>query len=231
MFIAGAELTILGSRGQCANHCAEIKYWRVYFSYLNTINIYDEFQHGQNCVSAIGTPCLSANIVTHKEIQVVSRDQLSERVGSLTRRSVPVNRIWWNLTGSKILTSSTKSVFFGLIGKTRWPHWPLIGWDIFDFSSKSTKRNSTKLNRKEDINVLYQVCGVFFADRKKDGRPGLWLAETFSTSPLKQLNGIQRNLTGRRSQCPLLSLCFSGRSKKQDGNTAIILASDWLRYY
>ena len=31
---------------------------------------------------------------------------------------------------------------------------------------------------------------------KQDGRPGLWLAETFSTSPLKPLNGIQRNLTG-----------------------------------
>ena len=31
---------------------------------------------------------------------------------------------------------------------------------------------------------------------KQDGRPGLWLTETFSTSPLKLLNGIQRNLTG-----------------------------------
>ena len=33
---------------------------------------------------------------------------------------------------------------------------------------------------------------------KQDGRPGLWLAETFSTSPLKLLNGIQRNLTGSK---------------------------------
>ena len=32
---------------------------------------------------------------------------------------------------------------------------------------------------------------------KQDGGPGLWLAETFSTSPLKPLNGLQRNLTGR----------------------------------
>ena len=29
---------------------------------------------------------------------------------------------------------------------------------------------------------------------KQDGRSGLWLAETFSTFPLKPLNGIQRNL-------------------------------------
>ena len=103
-----------------------------------------------------------------------------------------------------------------------------------------------KLDRKQDLNVLYQVC-VFRADRKnkmaalasdwlrhfrlllwnrwtkfketwqearsqrplpslcfsgqsekQDGRPGLWLAETFSTSPLKTLNGIQRNLTGSK---------------------------------
>ena len=33
---------------------------------------------------------------------------------------------------------------------------------------------------------------------KQDGRPGLWLAETFSTSSLKPLNGIQRNLTGSK---------------------------------
>ena len=57
---------------------------------------------------------------------------------------------------------------------------------------------------------------------KQDGRPGLWLAETFSTSPLKPLNGIQRNLTG--SQRPLLSLCFSGRSEKQDGHPGLWLA-------
>ena len=33
---------------------------------------------------------------------------------------------------------------------------------------------------------------------KQDGRPGLWFAETFSTSPLKPLKGIQRNLTGSK---------------------------------
>ena len=77
----------------------------------------------------------------------------------------PLNGIQPNLTGSKILTSSTKFVFFGLIRKTRWPPWPLIGWDIFDFFSETAERNSTKLYRKQDLNLLYQVC-VFRADRK-----------------------------------------------------------------
>ena len=77
----------------------------------------------------------------------------------------PLNGIQWNLIESKIPTSSTKCVFFGPIGKTIWPPWPLIGWDIFDFSSETAERNSTKLNRKQDLNVLYQVC-VFRANRK-----------------------------------------------------------------
>ena len=170
----------------------------------------------------------------------------------------PLNRIKLNLTGSKILTSSTKFVFFGPIGKTTWPPWPLIGWDIFDFSSETAERISTKLDRKQDLNVLYQVC-VFRADQKnkmaalasdwlrhfrlllwnlwmefnetrqesrsqrpltslcfsgwsekQDGRPGLWLAETFSTSPLKPLNGIQLNLTGSKISTSSIKFVFFG---------------------
>ena len=219
----------------------------------------------------------------------------------------PLNGIQQNLTGSKISTSSTKFVFFGPIGKTRWPPWPLIGWDISDFSSETAERNSTKLDRKQDLNVLYQVC-VFPANRKKirwppwpligwdifdlssetaernstkldrkqdlnvlnkvcvfrvdrknkmaalaadwlrhfrlllwnrwtefnetwqearsqrplpsfcflgqsekqDGRPGLWLAETFLTSPLKLLKGIQRNLTGSKISTSSTKFVFFG---------------------
>ena len=42
---------------------------------------------------------------------------------------------------------------------------------------------------------------------KQDGRPGLWIAETFSTSPLKRLNGIQRNLTGSKISTPYTKFC------------------------
>ena len=188
----------------------------------------------------------------------------------------PLNGIQLNLTGSKISTSSTKFVFFGLIGKIRWLPWPLIGWDIFNFSSETAERNSTKLDRKQDLNVLYQVC-VFRVDQKnkmaalasdwlrhfrlllwnrwtefnetwqearsqrplpslcfsgrlekQDGRPGLWLAETFSTSPLKLLNGIQRNLTGSKISTSSTKFVFFGPIGI---NKMAALASDWLRHF
>ena len=77
----------------------------------------------------------------------------------------PLNRIQRNLSASKISMSSTKFMFFRLIGKTRWPPWALIGWDTFDFFSETTEGYVTKVDRKQDLNVLYQVC-VFWADRK-----------------------------------------------------------------
>ena len=56
------------------------------------------------------------------------------------------------------------SMFFGPIEKTRWPPLPLIGWDISHFS-EIAERNSTKLDREQDLNVFYLVC-VFRADKK-----------------------------------------------------------------
>ena len=42
---------------------------------------------------------------------------------------------------------------------------PSLTFHIFNFSSKTTERNSTKLDRKQDLNLLYQVY-VFQADRE-----------------------------------------------------------------
>ena len=105
--------------------------------------------------------------------------------------------------------SSTKFVFFGPIGKTKWPSWPLIGWYIFDFS-ETAERNSTKLDRKQDLNVLYQGCFFVGRSENQDGCPGLWLAETFSTSSLKPLNGIQRNLTRSKISTSSTKFVFFG---------------------
>ena len=122
-----------------------------------------------------------------------------------------LHRIQQNLTGSKISMSSIKFVLFGSIGKkTRWPPWPLIGWDIFDFSSETAEQNSTKLDRKQDLKVLYQIG----RSEKQDGRPGLWSAETFSASPLKLLNRIQQNLTGSKISVSSSKFVFFGSVRK-----------------
>ena len=52
----------------------------------------------------------------------------------------PLNWIQQNFAGGKISTSSTKFVFFGPIGNTRWLPWPLIGGDVFDSPLKPLNR-------------------------------------------------------------------------------------------
>ena len=134
------------------------------------------------------------------------------------------------------------------------------------------------LDRKQDLNVLYQVCvfqtdqknimdalashwlrhvrlllwncyhltksnetwhearsqralpSLFFSDqsKKKEGRPGFSLAETFSTSPLKPLNRIQRNLTGSKILTPSTKFVFFLADLK---NKMAALASDLLKLF
>ena len=137
----------------------------------------------------------------------------------------PLNGIQRNLTASMISTSSTKFVFFGPIEKkTRWPPWPLIGGDIFDFFYETAERNSTKLDSKQDLNVLYQVC-VFLADRKNKmaALASDWL-RYFRLLRWNRWTEFNETWQQARSQRPLPSLCFSGRSEKQDGRPGLWLA-------
>ena len=201
----------------------------------------------------------------------------------------PLNGIQRNLTGSKISTSSTMFVFFGPIRKTRWPPWPLIGWDIFrlllwncwrefnetwqemsssifswksvqlflfsapepkaqvhycdhalsvvrpssltfhifDFSSEAAKRNSMKLDRKQELNVLYQVC-VFRADRKNKmaALASDWLRH-FRLLLWNRWTEFYETSQEARSQRPLPSCVFRAYRK----NKMVALASDWLRHF
>ena len=123
----------------------------------------------------------------------------------------PLNGIQWNITESKISTSSTKFVFFGSIGKTKWLPWPLIGWDIFDFSSETAKHNSTKLDRKQDLNILYQVC-VFRGNRKNKmaALASDWLRH-FRHLLWNRWTEFKETWYEVRSQRPLQSLYFSGQ--------------------
>ena len=102
-------------------------------------------------------------------------------------------------------TFSTMFVFVGPIRKTSPP--PPLGsllWNIL-----------TKLDRKQDLNVFYQVC-VFHADRKTRWPPWLRLAD-FSTC-LKPLNRICRNLTGNKISTS--SIMFFFRADKKNMTVA-----------
>ena len=94
---------------------------------------------------------------------------------------------------------------------------PSLTFHIFNFSSETAKQNLTKLDRKQDLKVLYQVC-VFWADRKNK------MATLASDFPrhfrlLLWNRGMEFKETSQeaRSQHPLPSLCFLGWSEKQDG--------------
>ena len=63
---------------------------------------------------------------------------------------------------------------------------------------------------------------------KHDSRPGLWLAETFSTSPMKLQTEFNETWQKASSQRPLPSLCFSGWSKKQYGRPGLWLAETYF---
>ena len=82
----------------------------------------------------------------------------------------------------------------------------------------------------QEVRSLCPLASLCFSGRseKQDGRPGLWLGETFSTSPLKPLNGIQRNLTGSKISMSSTKFVFSGRSEKHDGRPGLWLAETFL---
>ena len=139
----------------------------------------------------------------------------------------PLNRIQGNLTGSKISTSPTKFMVFRVDRKTRWQPRSLICWGMFDFSSETPLTELKKLDRKEDLDGLNQVC-VFRADPKYK----------MVVSASDWLRHFRLLLWGRwmefnetwqeaRSQCPLTSLCFRADLK----NKMAALISDWLRHF
>ena len=107
-----------------------------------------------------------------------------------------------------------------------WPPWSLIGWDIFHLSFEFAEPNSTKHDRKEDLNVLYHVCVFFPVWSEKEDGPDLWFAETFLYSSQKPLNRIQRNLKEIKILMQLPSL-FLGRME----NKIVVPVSDWLRHF
>ena len=116
-----------------------------------------------------------------------------------------------NLTGSKIPTSSTK--FFRANQKNK----------MASLASDWLRHNWIHLwNHWTEFNETWQEarsqCPLpslsLSWSEKPNGHPGLWFAETFSTSPLKPLNRIQGNLTGIKISMSSTALVLFGLIRK-----------------
>ena len=69
---------------------------------------------------------------------------------------------------------------------------PSLTFHIFDFSTETAEQNSTKLDRKQDLNVIYQVC-VIRADRKNKmaSRPLIGLDIFYFSSETAERNSTK----------------------------------------
>ena len=107
---------------------------------------------------------------------------------------------------------------------------PSLTFHIFDFFSETAEQNSTKLDRKQDLNVLYKVC-VFQAERKNK-------MAALASDWLRLFNIL--DFSSETAERNLMKL-----DRKQDFNVfyqvcvfwvdlkkkMAALASDWLRHF
>ena len=103
-----------------------------------------------------------------------------------------------------------------------------VNFHIFDFYSETAERNSTKLHRKQISTPSTKFKFFRPIEKKQDGHPCLCLAETFSTSSLKPLNGIKKKTCRKQDLNALYQVCVFRADRK---NNMAALASDWLRYF
>ena len=81
-------------------------------------------------------------------------------------------------------------------------HFRLLLWNCWTEFNESWQEARSQ-------HPLQSLCSSGRSE-KQDCRPGLWLADTFSTSSLKPLNGIQRNLTGSKISTASTKFVFFG---------------------
>ena len=139
----------------------------------------------------------------------------------------PLNRIQQNLTRRKNSTSSTKFVFFGQIGKTRWPPWSdwlrhfqLLLWNHW------TEFNETWQEARSQ-RPLPSLC---FSGRSEKTRWPSWslIGWDFRLLLWNRWSEFNETWQEARSKRPLPSFFFSGQSEKQDGCPSLWLAETFL---
>ena len=116
----------------------------------------------------------------------------------------------------------------------------------FDFSSVTAEQDSTKLDRKQDLSVLYQLQFVLFGPIKKAALASDWMRhfrlllcdrwtefnETWQEAKFQRplpssCYSIDETWQEARYQCPIQSLFFWADEKNKKASPA----SDWLRHF
>ena len=114
-------------------------------------------------------PCLGNR--WKRMMQNLGRREGVKRMEWMKRRTLwRIHQSRSKYTSSHSITRSKKTTALStkllrIIRKQRWLPQPL-DWDIFDFSSATAEWHLMKLNRKQVLKVLYQVC-VFGPIAKK----------------------------------------------------------------
>ena len=99
-----------------------------------------------------------------------------------------------------------------------------LTFHIFDFSSETAERNSTKLDSKQDLNILYQVCA--FLSNPKNKMASDWLRH-FQLLLLNHLTKFKETLLEARSQrsLPCLWVFLSDRKRNKIAAPGLWLAA------
>ena len=107
---------------------------------------------------------------------------------------------------------------------------PSLTFHIFDFFSETTEQNSTKLDSKQDLNVLYQVCIFFFGPIVKINNMASLASDWVRHFRLLLWNHRKEfNETYRKQDLNFLyHVCVFMADRK---NKMAALASDLLRHF
>ena len=104
---------------------------------------------------------------------------------------------------------------------------PSLTFHIFDFSSETAERNSTKRDRKQDLNILYQVC-IFGPIGKTRWPPWPLIGREISDFSSETAERNSMKLDRKQDLNVIYQVCVFWVDWK---NKMATLASDWLRYF
>ena len=132
----------------------------------------------------------------------------------------------WQEASSQCLLPSL--CFSGKLGKIKWLPWPLICWDIFDFSSETVKRIQRNLIGSKISTPSTKFVFLGRIGKNKMAALAYDLLRHFQLFLWNRWIEFNKNWQEARSQHPLPGLRFSGWSEKQESRPVLWLAETFL---